>query len=770
MALTTNQLVVGMFNMAAGGYTTVVGDYITNNGATATADALLAASGLNPQFMGTNLYDNSAFASALVGRVLSTATSGVQSSIASIVSNYMTANPTLSRGAVVVAVLEAVLAVPTTDATLGGAVSSFTSKVALADASTSTSTDFTTLAAVVGSTPAATEGQTFTLTSSIDTVTGTSGNDTIIGDANTASAADQLTGGAGTDTLKLYGATSVPVFSGIENLYMSGRTTSYDVSGKSDVTSFTLSDPTDAQTFTVTSGQAVAIDTVVAGETVTVAGNTPTSLNLTLNSYAATGADATLALSGTALATLNITTATAASQVTLTNAGGGLATITVAGDKKLELGHALTTVKTIDASASTGGVDVDTVGASALAFTGGSGDDRIDLVATLTSTDAIIGGSGTDTIALSGAADATFTSTTGAKISGFEIFEIGETADAKTYDVDNLIANNALTGIKLTITGAGATTTVSDINSGATGNITFTGDAPEATLTAKDFVSGGTSDTATLNLNNTTSDNADGVDLTLTFTNVDVLNVVTTKSDTQGLQQNSAVLTTSDAEKIVVTGDDSCLIQTVAGTVPTEIDGSGMTSTAVLSVDTDASAIASILVKATANADSIDIDNAATVGSTIYTGGGDDAMLLVGSATAVNTLKFTGTALNAGDIKAGDVLTIALASGADAGVVNFDFTSTLEGLLKNGGTNLGTTTSNVTIAGTSLSANTNVAATITDAASDTCVVQIDLNGDGTYTEANDWQCTITLTGVGDGSSTFVYNQSTDLFVFTVGVA
>lgn len=217
MALTTNQLVVGMFNMAAGGYKTLVGDYVTAHGNVAAADALLPASGLNPQFMGTNLYSNTDFASALVGKVLSGVSTTIQSSIATIVSNYMTANPTLSRGAVVVAVLEAVLAVPTTDATLGAAVSAYTAKVALADASTSTSTDFTELAAVVGQQPTTT-GETFTLTTAADNITGTSGNDTIRGgltynndptDAATVasgatySASDAIAGGSGTDTLEL---------------------------------------------------------------------------------------------------------------------------------------------------------------------------------------------------------------------------------------------------------------------------------------------------------------------------------------------------------------------------------------------------------------------------------------------------------------------------------------------------------------------------------------------------------------------------------------
>ena len=44
-------------------------------------------------------------------------------------------------------------------------------------------------------------GQTFTLTASIDNLTGTAGNDTFIGDNTSANAADTINGGAGNDNL-----------------------------------------------------------------------------------------------------------------------------------------------------------------------------------------------------------------------------------------------------------------------------------------------------------------------------------------------------------------------------------------------------------------------------------------------------------------------------------------------------------------------------------------------------------------------------------------
>jgi len=226
MALTTNQLIVGMFNMASGGYNTLVSDYITANGDVAAADALLQFTGLNPQFAGANLYSDAEFASAVVARVMPGLSTSLQTSITSIVTNYMAANPALSRGAVVVALINAVDAIPASDPVLGTAGAAFDSRVALADASTSTSVDFTELQTEVGGSPIA-SGSTFTLTTSLDTITGTAGSDTIKGDFTataTLNAGDSIDGGAGTDTLQMFGtfaAGNVPLtIKSVENLQL----------------------------------------------------------------------------------------------------------------------------------------------------------------------------------------------------------------------------------------------------------------------------------------------------------------------------------------------------------------------------------------------------------------------------------------------------------------------------------------------------------------------------------------------------------------------
>ena len=69
----------------------------------------------------------------------------------------------------------------------------------------------------------------FTLTTGSDTVTGTATNDTVNGTAATLNAGDSLTGGAGTDTLALYGSGTFRVdqlatFTGFESITLNNFT------------------------------------------------------------------------------------------------------------------------------------------------------------------------------------------------------------------------------------------------------------------------------------------------------------------------------------------------------------------------------------------------------------------------------------------------------------------------------------------------------------------------------------------------------------------
>ena len=69
----------------------------------------------------------------------------------------------------------------------------------------------------------------FTLTTADDIITGTAANDTVYGTVATLNSGDSLTGGAGTDTLALFGGGTFRVdllatFTGFENITLSNFT------------------------------------------------------------------------------------------------------------------------------------------------------------------------------------------------------------------------------------------------------------------------------------------------------------------------------------------------------------------------------------------------------------------------------------------------------------------------------------------------------------------------------------------------------------------
>jgi hypothetical protein len=238
-------------------------------------------------------------------------------------------------------------------------------------------------------------GQTFTLTTGVDNIVGTSGNDTIIAD-NTVStvltAADQINGGLGTDTLKIYQDSTTGLettvfgqLTSVENIYINnGKLTNnatLDVSGLTGVTSIALDSPVamqDNKSFTLktAAGQTVSLTKVVG----TAGGATSTfklngASDVTLNGV---GTDLTLDLTSTGTA-LKLTTTGAASTITLANTGAALATLTVAGDKALNVKTSAGALKTVTSTA-TGDVTFDNTGGFVENYTGGAGKDILTLV------------------------------------------------------------------------------------------------------------------------------------------------------------------------------------------------------------------------------------------------------------------------------------------------------------------------------------------------------------------------------------------------------
>lgn len=370
MALTTNQLIVGVVGIAVGGYETEVENYVAANGVDAAANVLMGGvSPLNPVILGTPVYNNTQYATALVSHLMGGLNDTTEAAVVTIVVNYMAANPTLGRGAVAVDLIEALLNVPSSDMTFGSAKAAFLEKVALADAYTGGSTDLNELAAVVGDGT----GTTFTLTADIDNFTGTSGNDTFIADETTAakaSLADVLAGGAGTDSLTIYNSKGIaPQMSAIESLTLNtiADSVNFNASNATGLTSLNVISAGGTNTFTVGSGVAVSIaNTAIdagadgAADVAVVYDANATSATLTLNKVSSAGADSALGITGAKLTTLNVATTGAASTVQELEIGANAAgnsskidTLVITGDQDLTITEGVALAKNATAGTST---------------------------------------------------------------------------------------------------------------------------------------------------------------------------------------------------------------------------------------------------------------------------------------------------------------------------------------------------------------------------------------------------------------------------------
>jgi hypothetical protein len=482
-------------------------------------------------------------------------------------------------------------------------------------------------------------GSTFTLTTAIDNITGTSGDDTIIGDAATASVADQIDGGTGTDTVRLFGNAAGPTTTAVEIFELNGNTAGFDLSSTSDATTLNLIDPTTAQTYTIANGQAVSISTVAGGEVVDIAGNTVTGLGVTLSGFGTAAANATLDLNSTAQTSLALTAGETTSGVTLLNTGTALTTVTVGGTGSLDVTTALTTITTFDASGNSGGVDLDGIGASVLAFTGGSGNDSVSVAGSYTTADVLNGGDGTDTLIINIAeADPAAVQT---NVTNFEVVAIADDAsndevDASRFSV-NQVAFNADSATAPVVSGI---TTGATISLGT--GVTDFGGTTAADINLSDAAGAG--DALILDINNTTG--AGNID-------VDITGVETLTIDASGSDRaNSVDLDAAQVSAITVlsgsgAGDNVTLTFGTGGTVVTSVDASGSTGSGGLVATLSAAAVTGATVTGTANVDTItgssqaDTITSGEGADVLNGGGGADTIILTETTAAADTVSFT---------------------------------------------------------------------------------------------------------------------------------
>jgi hypothetical protein len=535
--------------------------------------------------------------------------------------------------------------------------------------------------------------------------TSTAGNDTFIAD-NTqtnkvTSAADVLNGGSGTDTLTVYGElATTPQISNIEKIvldtFADGKSANF--ASTTGVTNVTVVRAAGAATVSVNDGVAVALENNAdATKALTVNfGSTDTSASLSLNKVTGnTGVD--LAVTGTKVATLNLSTTGAASTIGTLNGDATLTKIVVTGDQNLTVTDALeATITNVDASAFTGKLSIKTttngtpdattggVDTTDLTITGGSGNDTIDIsgngadnevsinagagddkvvivktataaysAATSTNAgDSIVGGDGTDTLSV----DGDLTADLSGVVSGFEILEV--TADSTQAMATNKLGINSFLmtgdGVDLTLTGLAAGATVKGTAATA-GDITATiGTDTTADVINVEMESAGATAGSTITLNN-----------------YDTLNLSSTKAaaDAATVANTVAAIAATSVSALNISGTQDLTITTAAlkaAAAVTNTATGAVTSTFTTSVKTYTGGTGADTLSLVAG----DLKQ----GNTFAGGAGTDSLTVTASAsqdmgivglTGFETLNLTTDGANVGDFRnVTDLATIKVAATA----------------------------------------------------------------------------------------------------------
>jgi Ca2+-binding RTX toxin-like protein len=551
-------------------------------------------------------------------------------------------------------------------------------------------------------------GSTLTLTSGVDNIAGTGGNDVIVAtEAAHMGSLDTVTGSGGTDTLSIVaGGTTAVTFqpaslSGVEVVSLSNSntaTTTFNLLGSTGVTTARSSGSSSAPTFSNAGADLTTLEITNSGvgATVTfaataVSGSTD---NKSIKLSTMTAGDITME----SVEILNIESTGSANTITTLNAAAA-ATINVSGDTAVTIpdnessvvatvtstNTAGMTVSYNDAKAMTitGGAGNDTItksGAAVDNIAGGAGNDTIDLGSTLTNTDTVAGGDGTDELRATTAALTGYTAPTTATISGFESIRV----------TDNLTAN-------LTVATVQAGITTLDLNAGS-GAFTATMEAGNQNIELGAVTTGLTvSDTGTATNDNLTISNSSAA-----TANTDVFNaqgLTVTGFETVTISSSNAANTSQDLGTVTMTADTGGTTTlnltgsdnfTSAVITAAVINASGLTGTAQFTQNSAAASVTSIT--GGPNADTLLGDASSSIdggaGSDTITGGSGNDTLVGGTGndqitSGAGNDNIDGGAGNdtivlAGDLGSGD--TITGGDGTDKLSINNASLTTVAGL------------------------------------------------------------------------------------------
>ncbi len=486
------QYVVGLYGAAAGGYIQELSGYVTNQGYTVDQVGLALAGSNSFKGQSTALSDAStnsqwidAFCTELLG---STVAATPLASLKSQMQTILDAN-SMSRAALAQLLVSKLANASTTDPDFGTAAQTFQNKVAVASYYTytlgGTSTALSTLQGcisnvtattdvssptaiqnVINSSPASTTGQTYTLTTGVDTILGTSGNDTINGllagtggTGATLTALDSIDGAGGLNTLNItdtVGGAALPAgltLANVQTVNMrsaggvgAGTGARFDLSAYTSVSSISVTQSSGLDYLMAGSGQALSVvdsTTGTGGAVDVVAANAAVTVNAASTVTVAGGSTQTITSKGGAA----LSGATGA--ISLTDSALGTGTISVA------KGTTVSVTATNVLSSGTGGTGVNITIGTGTALASGA----------ITLVENLAGGTGVTGTGFGGAISVT----------GGTTVSVTENATQATTVASGTGANPTLTQANVTVNGGAATTSVTVNQTAAVAVVSGTG-------------------------------------------------------------------------------------------------------------------------------------------------------------------------------------------------------------------------------------------------------------------------------------------------------
>lgn len=519
-------------------------------------------------------------------------------------------------------------------------------------------TGITTTVSALGT---ATTGSTFTMTTGIDSITGTSNNDQvfgIIGTGATLQAGDAINGGSGTDTLRLSSGSATALATAVAGVTISSIETvsliapgdvALDASTLTGVTTLRVEDATSLNGKTITSPAGlvnVSLATVngaaTAGAVTWAAASADTTLNLTLAGYQGSATAANLTITGAGATTLNVTSSTAANKIgtftapatvtTLNLTAGtaftdtnttstGATRVVITGSGAVALGATdFAATVTVDASAATGSVSMTSENSTALTYRGGSGNDTVAFNAgELTSADSIDLGAGNNTLSIADTAlGGSGSSALNAVVNGITTAQTILSTGAATIDMSGVTARIISLGatVNQTITKLEAADKIV-VNGVTAGTLDATASLGFTTLNLE--LNGGAAVAA---LGNTT---------TTGQANVNIVSS-TTATTTAGANTIGAI-TSGVNTSFTITGSNALTITSVGASA--SVNGSAMTGALTVTGGDGASSF-------TGGTRGDTLTGATVAGGDTFVGGGGNDTINTGAQTGTTRTNITG--------------------------------------------------------------------------------------------------------------------------------